>query len=214
MTPFLTFILVVAAALAVLAAQVTTSLAQAQPQPRPHVFILFANPAAGRTLAGALTTLGYALVPVDCSERNAACSTTAALDSRDTTSGVHSFSLLPCGYAQLHSAAVKDAQFILPAAAETGSDRQAQAGSWQGQLQSFLQRRSLTGAAPADCAVEEARLRSILAVTGADVQHKLLTIDLDAQEATMGGKWEKLCAFLGLGYSAVERLRLVKRTLG
>ena len=41
-----------------------------------------------------------------------------------------------------------------------------------------------------------------------DCEGQLLTMDISQPEVRMGNKWPKLCHFLGLGYSIVERLHL------
>lgn len=194
-SPFITGLLPILAA---------TSTQIETPQ-HPSIFILSDHASSTSALGNALQTLGYTHISSE------------TLNSSSPQLSTHTFTELSTNAASNELLLqYPNTKFIVPVSSaskenrETGVERRPCANSWLTHLAAWS--KLLAEPASEINAKEEIeiaqheKLDSIR--SSLESEGRLLEIILDEREKHRGEKWLRLCKFLNLGYSVVERLNL------
>ncbi|TGO26755.1 hypothetical protein BPAE_0053g00080 [Botrytis paeoniae] len=171
----------------------------------PSIFILINHAYSTSALGNALQTLGYTHISAE------------TLNSSLPQLSTHTFTEIPMdGASNELMIRYPNTKFIVPVSSsrkhgdgESDVERRPCANSWLNHLATWSKLSQYTSNVHAAEDVKIAQPEKSESVKNSlKKEGRLLEIALDEQENYRGEKWLRLCKFLDLGYSVVERLNL------
>lgn len=194
-SPFITGLLPVLAA----------TSTQIEPPQHPSIFILSDHTSSTLALGNALQTLGYTHILPE------------TLNSSLPQLSTHTFTEISTNAASTELIIqYPNTKFIAPISSTRkaeilgdGLEKRPSANSWLTYLATWSARFQSDSEIETDEVMEIAQHEQLNSIkTSLAMEGRLLEIALDEQENYRGEKWLRLCKFLDLGYSVVERLNL------